>query len=221
MQNTPFGQGRRFYRYCTGGIDSRRLLGWAAALMIGLCFATGSAAESQSAHLVAKRTAKAPAGFQGLCARLAWVCTSSSSEGLQPEMVLKIADEVNRKVNRHVREVDDLAQYGVEEYWGLPTKRGGDCEDLVLLKKKLLLQRGVPSGSLLIATVLDRSMGSHAVLVLRTAAGDYVLDNLTHRILPWSQTGYTFLKLQNPRVLSRWDVVLAGGLMDERPTASR
>ena len=82
--------------------------------------------------------------------------------------VLRVAKAVNTSVNRSTRAVSDLRQYGDEEVWALPTSLGGDCEDIALLKKRELIKRGIAPERLLIATVLDRNRGSHAVLVLRT-----------------------------------------------------
>jgi len=91
---------------------------------------------------------------------------------------------------------------------------------LVLLKKKKLIQKGVASKNLLIATVLDLNRYSHAVLVLRTQKGDYVLDSLRSGVIPWTSTGYTFLKMQNPKSMYNWNAILAGGLIKDLPTAS-
>ncbi|SPH18747.1 hypothetical protein DEA8626_02290 [Defluviimonas aquaemixtae] len=126
---------------------------------------------------------------------------------------MTLARDVNRAVNRKVREVSDLRQYGNDDVWALPTAKGGDCEDFALLKKKELIQRGVAPQNLLIATVLDRRGGPHAVLVLRTSHGDFVLDNLDSRILSWRQTGYTFLRMQDPSNPRRWNAVFSGGLI--------
>ena len=180
-----------------------------------------AAAGNDRAFLTVQKPIQAPSGFVGICSRYDWVCASSGSSDLTAADKLALAQQVNRTVNRKVRQIDDVRQYGKQEHWALPTRRGGDCEDLVLLKKKMLLEQGVPSQSLLISTVLDRSMRSHAVLVLRTDHGDMVLDNLTDRILPWNKTGYTFLKLQNPNAMSRWEAVLARGSVPDFPTASR
>ena len=178
-------------------------------------------ANSSGAFLKPQKAIHAPAGFVGLCSRYTWACKGSGRTSVSGKKKLVLATQINKSVNKQVREIEDLTQYGVEEHWALPTRRGGDCEDLVLLKKKLLVERGVPSEALLIATVLDRKLNSHAVLVMRTRQGDLVLDNLTNKIMPWEKTGYTFLKLQNPKALSRWDAVLAGGVIKDRPTASR
>ncbi|MEP2028910.1 MAG: transglutaminase-like cysteine peptidase [Paracoccaceae bacterium] len=179
------------------------------------------AGSKHGVFLVGHRTITAPAGFNGLCAKYGWVCARSGQTTIGQNTVLKLAKSVNTHVNRGTRQIDDQKQYGKEEYWTLPSARGGDCEDLVLLKKKMLLERGVASETLLIATVLDRKLNSHAVLVLRTKKGDLVLDSLTNKITTWKQTGYTFLKLQDPRSLSRWQAVLAGGVIKDSPTASR
>lgn len=180
-----------------------------------------AAAGGANAFLVAQKSIHAPSGFNGLCNKYSWVCKSSGHTTLSATDKVDLAKQINRAVNRQVREIEDSVQYGREEHWALPTRRGGDCEDFALLKKKMLVERGVPSQALLIATVLDKRMKSHAVLVLRSAQGDLVLDNLTNRILPWNKTGYTFLKLQNPKALTRWDAVFAGGAFQDRPTASQ
>lgn len=193
----------------------------AGILLAIMTVAPAASANTGGAFLKAQKAIHAPAGFAGICNRYAWVCRASGQSSVSGEKKLALANQINRSVNRQVREIEDLKQYGVEEHWALPTRRGGDCEDLVLLKKKLLVERGIPSQALLIATVLDKRLRSHAVLVMRTSRGDLVLDNLTNKIKPWKQTGYTFLKLQNPKALTRWDAVLAGGVIQDRPTASR
>ena len=61
---------------------------------------------------------------------------------------------------------------------------------------------------LLVAVVLDRKRQPHAVLVLRSDMGDFVLDNLNKRVLPWQKTGYAFLRMQDPRDPTRWVSVM-------------
>ncbi|MBW4708108.1 transglutaminase-like cysteine peptidase [Roseobacter sp. YSTF-M11] len=179
------------------------------------------AGSNSAKFLLPQRTISAPAGFAGLCAKYRWVCAPSARSNISEDATLRAAKAINNRVNRQVRQIEDQVQYGREELWTLPTARGGDCEDLVLLKKKLLIEHGIPSENLLIATVLDRKLNSHAVLILRTAGGDLVLDSLTNKIMPWKRTGHTFLKLQNPDALNQWHAVLAGGVIKDRPTASR
>ncbi|MEP1611735.1 MAG: transglutaminase-like cysteine peptidase [Roseobacter sp.] len=192
-----------------------------AGIIATVGFVPASQASQSGAFLVPQKAIHAPSGAVGLCNKYSWACKASASASFSGSEKLTLARKVNSSVNRQVRQIEDRDQYGREEHWALPTRRGGDCEDLVLLKKKMLLEQGVPSSALLISTVLDKKMRSHAVLVLRTSKGDMILDSLTDKILPWKKTGYTFLKLQNPKSLSRWDAVLAGGVIKDRPTASR
>ncbi len=193
------------------------------ASIISICvtgFSPAFANSGAGAFLVAHSAISAPAGAAGLCGKYRWACDSSGHSNISQSDLIGLAASVNTKVNRQTREIADQTQFGREEYWTLPTARGGDCEDFALLKKKTLIENGVASKNLLIATVLDRSLNNHAVLVLRTPKGDLVLDNMNKDIRPWKKTGYTFLKLQNPAAPGRWDAVISGGIIKERPTAT-
>jgi predicted transglutaminase-like cysteine proteinase len=73
----------------------------------------------------------------------------------------------------------------------------------VLLKKRYLEGLGFPAETLLITVVLDEHGDGHAVLMVHTDGGDFVLDNRRNTVLRWSETGYTYLKRQsrkNPRI---------------------
>jgi predicted transglutaminase-like cysteine proteinase len=48
-----------------------------------------------------------------------------------------------------------------------------------------------------ITVVLDRKDEGHAVLTVKTDRGEYILDNQAEEILPWSKTGYRFVKRQS------------------------
>ena len=117
---------------------------------------------------------------------------------LTPERMSELR-QINSHVNGTIVEVSDMDQYGREDVWTLPTSGRGDCEDFALLKRKLLLQRGWPASALSISLGTTSSGEAHAVLVVATASGEYVLDNLTSSILPPSQTGHTFLSRQSGR----------------------
>jgi predicted transglutaminase-like cysteine proteinase len=43
---------------------------------------------------------------------------------------------------------------------------------------------------------------------LRHRSGDLVLDSLSSRILPWNQTGYTYLAMQSGANKTQWEVVM-------------
>lgn len=163
--------------------------------------------------LPTKTSVSAPAGASSLCSQYDWACARTGKTQAIDLAAIAVAQKINTAANRKVRPVSDVAQWSIAERWTLPTARGGDCEDYALLKKMMLIQAGFSPDQLLIATVLDRQRRSHAVLVLRTGTQDLVLDNMTGRIKHWRDTGYTFLRLQDPRQPNRWVGVFAGGML--------
>jgi predicted transglutaminase-like cysteine proteinase len=104
---------------------------------------------------------------------------------------------VNRYVNHSVKPVTDLDLYGKAEYWNYPTSFKGDCEDYVLLKRRMLIDRGWPESTLLITVVRDENDEGHAVLTARTDGGDLILDNKSQEIVRWVDTPYTYVKQQS------------------------
>lgn len=211
------GVARSFVR-SLGGAASR-LSKLAVATAMAMAFATPShaidARRPDTGLLPTKVVVSAPQGASNLCDAYAWACAKSGRTSTIDKAAMTLINQINRKANRSVRAISDVAQYRIAERWALPTRRGGDCEDYALYKKLELIKAGFSPDQLLIATVLDRKGGSHAVLVLRTGKQDLVLDNLTSTIKPWQKTGYTFLRLQNPENPSQWVSVFAGGMFDK------
>ena len=115
---------------------------------------------------------------------------------LNPERAREL-EEVNRYVNETIEPVTDQELYGKVELWTYPSDGKGDCEDYVLLKRRLLIERGWPESTLLITVVRDENNEGHAVLTARTDKGDLVLDNKEREILAWTETAYTFIKQQS------------------------
>ena len=110
---------------------------------------------------------------------------------------------VNRWVNESIKPMTDMEHWGVVESWSYPDDGNGDCEDYVLLKRRMLMQAGWPREALLITVVRDKKGEGHAVLTVKTDKGEFVLDNQDEDILLWSDTGYRFVKRQsqsNPNV---------------------
>jgi predicted transglutaminase-like cysteine proteinase len=70
----------------------------------------------------------------------------------------------------------------------------GDCEDIQLLKRRLLTEFGLPRRAMRMTVVLDEIRAGHAVLMVRTDRGDFILDNKTNAVLPWSDTPYDYHK---------------------------
>lgn len=176
----------------------------AAFAALGLAGIVQGSESPASAFLPLQGAVVAPVGAGSICQTYDWACAGASNRAAVGPHVLKQAVAINLAANAKIRPLSDMDQYAAPEHWALPTARGGDCEDYVLFKKKALVEAGVSPDRLLIAAVLDRKRSVHAVLVLRTETGDFVLDNLTDRVLPWDRTGYAFLLMQDPREPSRW-----------------
>ena len=174
-----------------------------------LALATPSlASSSQKASAFAREYSETlpPIGFVEFCQR--------NPENCEPEGLFKrrlsMTDEkwllvrmVNAFVNGAIAPVTDDTLYGTPEYWTIPTD-AGDCEDVVLLKKKILLSKGIPEEALRITVVLDEHSEGHAVLTLTSSAGDYILDNRRNEIRAWADTGYTMLKRQSAQDPRKW-----------------
>lgn len=89
----------------------------------------------------------------------------------------------------------------------------GDCEDFALQKQKELIAAGFPPESVLLAytdseqNLLGKGI-DHAVLVVRTDHGDFVLDNdqESSQVLPWTDATSRIVALQSavaPEVMQR------------------
>lgn len=124
-----------------------------------------------------------------------------------PELFARLT-RVNRVINGRIRWVPDEENYGLSEYWVMPLREGrapaGDCEDFALEKRAMLIEAGLPQEALALATAHSDATGLHAVLIVRTSAGDFVLDNTSPWVRGWDQTGYTWLTMQASADVLDW-----------------
>lgn len=117
---------------------------------------------------------------------------------------------INDKVNREITRRGDLQTYGVLDRWATPLAEGnqfGDCEDYVLEKRRALIDVGLPASALSIAVATTSWGESHAVLLVATDQGEYVLDSLTPWILPWRKASLTWRERQVAGAPFRWAMV--------------
>lgn len=146
-----------------------------------------------------------PIGHFEFCERFPRECRPGAVDRgpmkLTPETWSSLVS-VNRTVNL-IPAMTDMDQYGVEEYWTYPVD-AADCEDFVLQKRKLLMERGFSASNLLITVVLQPDGSGHAVLTVRSGLGDFVLDNLRAEIRMWSETEYTYIKRQDSADPGKW-----------------
>ena len=97
-----------------------------------------------------------------------------------------------------------MDQWGLIDRWDLPVDGKGDCEDYALLKRQKLVAAGFPRAALLLTVVKQANGEGHSVLTIKTTHGDYVLDNLTNQVKPWSMTPYRFVKRQSQENQNVW-----------------
>jgi predicted transglutaminase-like cysteine proteinase len=151
--------------------------------------------------------ARAPIGWVEFCAEQPAECnvtpTNARDVVLSPRAWRDLV-RINRLVNEQIQPITDLEHYGVLEKWTYPEDGYGDCEDYVLLKRRMLIEAGWPRGALLITVVRDRQGDGHAVLTVKTDQGEFVLDNQNEEIVLWSESGYRFVKRQSQTDPNQW-----------------
>ncbi|MEM9332785.1 MAG: transglutaminase-like cysteine peptidase [Pseudomonadota bacterium] len=160
----------------------------------------------QSSFMLTAGFTSQPIGHHWYCKQYSSDCRIKTRNVAAPELTRKRWNdlvEVNAFSNNTVTPVTDLEGYNIEEFWTYPTSFG-DCEDYVLMKRHMLMERGWPASSLLITVVRQPNGEGHAVLTVRTDRGDYVLDNLDGRIRRWNKTPYTYLKRQSEHHSGKW-----------------
>jgi predicted transglutaminase-like cysteine proteinase len=185
---------------------SRGFRGLAAATIITLAGMTGAEAQQNgglpvaSAPIVAGGDARAPYAWVDFCKRMPSECAVDTREAEQIELTAKtwkLIVAANVKANRDIEAITDQDHWGVVDRWDIPTDGKGDCEDYVLLKRQRLAEAGLPRRAMRVTVVIDEENAGHAVLMIRTDRGDFILDNKRNAILPWSQTGYTYVKRES------------------------
>lgn len=190
----------------------------------GIATAYGSATlgqDSTSPFMKAFGRSLPPIGHVGFCKANPNDCERVGPKRARVELTLKRKADlraVNDLVNRMVRPVSDMALYGRVEHWAYPDGMG-DCEDYVLLKQRLLMERGWPKSALLITVVRDENNEGHAVLTARTSLGDYLLDNKRAEIMTWNESSYTFVKRQSDRDPKEWISLTRPARPSNRATA--
>jgi predicted transglutaminase-like cysteine proteinase len=107
-----------------------------------------------------------------------------------------LLSEVNARVNRDIRPRADP-----QGAWEI-SPAFGDCNDYALTKRSRLIRLGVPAGSLRMA-ITTKNGAPHAILIVKTSAGDVVLDNLSSQTRTLGQSGYSIGMISTANPL-RW-----------------
>jgi predicted transglutaminase-like cysteine proteinase len=195
------------------------MLGGLGAALVAL--AVLSAPAWAAPPLVAKGEATPLAAWATFCNQYPTECavdlTEPEAVAATPELI-ELVDAINRYVNREIEPRTDQDHWGVIDRWNLPVDGIGDCEDFQLLKRKLLAEGGLPRRAMRMTVVIDEKGEGHAVLMIRTDRGDFILDNKTNAVLPWHDTGYVYIKREGQSGPA-W--VSLGGASSPTVTANR
>lgn len=144
--------------------------------------------------------AKPIQGWVEFCEREPEECTIDLSEPsrltLTPSIWKKIV-HVNRLVNETIIQRTDMEIYATEDLWTLPYNGEGDCEDFQLLKRHMLVKAGVPARTMRMTVVIDEEKQGHAVLMVLTDRGDFILDNKTSHVVTYDKTPYQYVKRES------------------------
>ncbi|MDB5504422.1 MAG: transglutaminase, partial [Tardiphaga sp.] len=155
-----------------------------AAVLFGFS-ATAQAGDERLYASLGDNT-RSPIGWVEFCADNPGDCRGGATQARDiviTQTAWKDLLRVNRWVNETVKPLTDMDHWGVIEKWSLPTDGYGDCEDYVLLKRKMLIDAGWPREALLITVVRDKKGEGHAVLTVKTDKGEFVLDNQNESVV--------------------------------------
>ena len=194
----------------------KKILAGCAALVLG-ALAAGSASGG-SLYIAAGDVTRPPIGWVDFCGRYAPECNTTPTAARDVVLSTKAWTDlvrINKWVNGNIKPMTDMEHWGVVERWDYPDDGRGDCEDYVLLNRRMLMESGWPREALLITVVREQNGNGHAVLTVKTDKGEFILDNQNEHILLWSETSYHFVKRQ-----AQTDPNLWVSLGDPRPTAA-
>ena len=165
-----------------------------------LAYGGPAASHERAPYIAVGEAARPPIGWVEFCIRYKPECATKPATArdvvLTPQAWSDLV-KVNSWANNNIKPVTDLEHWGVVEQWDYPSDGYGDCEDYVLLKRRMLMQAGWPREALLITVVRDKKDEGHAVLTVKTNRGEFILDNQESEILAWNKTGYRFVKRQS------------------------
>jgi predicted transglutaminase-like cysteine proteinase len=165
----------------------------AVAAIAGMSFAVATDANawglgSAARNLDPSANSRPPLQFQIFCLQNPAECRRSrvSTVSYTPR-VRHLLSSINDQVNRQIRPRSEKV-----DVWSIAATTG-DCDDYVMTKRHRLIRAGVPASALRVAVVKTAWGEGHAVLVVKTSSGEYVLDNIRKSIVPRSASGYRYI----------------------------
>jgi predicted transglutaminase-like cysteine proteinase len=186
----------------------RRGQGWGFAFFILLGMSGAAhAANDKPVYATVGDSTRTPIGWVEFCSENPKDCggtTQQPRDIVLTQTAWKDLVRVNRWVNENIKPITDMDHWGVIEKWSYPNDGYGDCEDYVLLKRRMLIEAGWPREALLVTVVRDKKGDGHAVLTVKTDRGEFVLDNQNEDVVAWTDTGYRFVKRQSQTDPNLW-----------------
>jgi len=179
-------------------------------IVAGGYFVGQSSTEAQSlkaSYIAVGAPALVPYGWVDFCNRYAGECATRPMPALDVNFTsqsFKVIKRINAWVNANIKAKADNDHWNTVDRWDYPTDGYGDCEDFVLLKRRLLMEEGFPRQGLLVTVVKDEHGDGHAVLTVKTNQGEFILDNLVEEVKPWSRVPYKFVKRQSQTDPNLW-----------------
>ena len=152
-------------------------------------------------------TTSVPFGWVDFCDRYSGECDGPALPAEDIDLTaktLKTIERINHSVNHTIVPETDMEHWGVVDRWDYPLDGKGDCEDYALLKRKMLMEAGLPRQALLMTVVKDHAGEGHAILTVKTNRGEFALDNMVDTVLAWDDTGYRFVKRQSQEDPNVW-----------------
>lgn len=175
---------------------------FALSLVVALSAAVTSLPAAAGSWMPTGAAAIPPGGFLGFCVRHLQDCRGSAPNAVPAELTQERWRDlwtVQYQVNKELVPREDPTHT-----WDYSTNGYADCNKFALAKRRDLIERGWPRESVLLATATTETGEGHLVVVARTTAGDYVLDNRTTEVVDWTALPYRWISMQSPTSPVRW-----------------
>ncbi len=111
----------------------------AAAMTVILGAAAAQASSDKPVHVSIGATARAPIGYVEFCNEMPKECVAAASEPRDVVLGPRPGRTWSASTNGSTidRPLTDMDHWGVVEKWSYPDDGKGDCEDYVLLKRRM------------------------------------------------------------------------------------
>ncbi|MDB5649037.1 MAG: transglutaminase family protein cysteine peptidase [Hyphomicrobiales bacterium] len=169
--------------------------------------ATSQAGPLEATYISVGASTLVPFGWVDFCHRYAHECDAGAGPALDVNATpkaMKTIQKINLWVNGNIVARSDIDHWNVVDRWDYPSDGYGDCEDYVLLKRKMLIEEGFPRQALLVTVVKDEQGDGHAVLTVKTNKGEFILDNMQDDVKSWDRTPYRYVKRQSQHDQNVW-----------------